>query len=266
MTMLTLPPNPKSVNHEGQYANLQQLKLSFISNGKAFFAVIVRLLADALSRKGKCVSQHYLLRLLFKMPQYIFTIIVRERKRRDVDMIELLLTLLKNLLAIPDAQPTQNAAVAPLTKLQDDLIILLDECKVLKLLIILAQQIDEPENRTYGVLLLEILFYLFKREEPSELSQSAALILGKKGENPQQAVGASIKSIVVGNALSALLQKKELTPANMSVRHPRFGGSFLLTAEVQHHVMQFLTCCSCLQYLLIGRRAKSSPRQDRISS
>ena len=108
---------------------------------------------------------------------------ISDRTEDDDRLIELLLGLLKNLLLIPDALPTQCSGRFNKTHMHDDLIIQFQKVifsrfaqlykeHILELLLVLSENIEEKENEGWKFLLLEILCLLMRKETPLQLIQT----------------------------------------------------------------------------------------------
>jgi hypothetical protein len=87
--MLTLPPPPRTRNIEEQFRILQSYKEAVL--GPQYLTGIMGLLAGPLARLGKLAQGS-------------------DDQLNDQDMMELLLTFLKNLLYVPDPAPTNSTS------------------------------------------------------------------------------------------------------------------------------------------------------------
>jgi hypothetical protein len=144
LVMMTLPANPKSSNLEDQLRTLQIHKENFVLPNP-HVALMMALLVESLNKNED------------------------DRTRQDIELIELVMALFKNLLAVPDPPVTNNAQNATRFQLQDDFIETLKKESVLKLYLVLAQNVEADKNRTMNVLLLETFYLLFRREDTQEL-------------------------------------------------------------------------------------------------
>ncbi|EGG25386.1 timeless family protein [Cavenderia fasciculata] len=100
--------------------------------------------------------------------------VLDEGKNEDYYIIELVLSLIKNLLVIADPEPQANVSIKDYRCfLHESFILILEECKFLELFLILAQNIRENKIfkslSIYSFLLLEIFAFIFKNESPDTI-------------------------------------------------------------------------------------------------
>lgn len=138
----------------------------------------------------------------------------QHRTRKDIEILELVLTLVRNLLAITDAKENTSSSDSHLYSLHDRFIAELDQEHFFDFLILLGNSIEETENKSLALILFEILYLIFRREDPKELAYSAF----KKGTNLGKKLGDALKTL------------RESQPSKLSsapTRHSRFGGCFV---------------------------------------
>lgn len=206
--MMTLPANPKSSNIDDQLATLQTHKENFVLPNTNT-ALMMSILVEPLN-----------------VPE-------DHRTRRDIELIELVLALFKNLLAVADPPVTNNAQNATRFHLQDNFIDTLKKESVLKLYLVLAQSVEADGNRTMNVLLLETFYLLFRREDPHEIVQNWYNFQKKAHGEKTTALGQKLALMRETAALS-----RALSPAASTVRHSRFGGSFVTQFDGAHKKVQ----------------------------
>jgi hypothetical protein len=197
LVMMTLPANPKSSNLEDQLRTLQIHKENFVLPNP-HVALMMALLVESLNKNED------------------------DRTRQDIELIELVMALFKNLLAVPDPPVTNNAQNATRFQLQDDFIETLKKESVLKLYLVLAQNVEADKNRTMNVLLLETFYLLFRREDTQELVDTWYSFQKKAKGEKTTALGHKLAQMRENAAIS-----RALSPAASTVRHSRFGGSFV---------------------------------------
>jgi hypothetical protein len=195
MVLLTMPVMPGSRDVPQQILALQKCKHEILLD-KNLFVVMMNLAAECLS-KG-------------------------QRTKEDIDFLELLLTLFRNILHIPDPPPSHSSSEAHKHRLQETLIETFEEENVFEFFVVVAQQVTEPDFRRLAIVLLEILYLTFRSVTPEDLIQTF---------NDTQQRNTSVSS-------TTSLLKKVVSEENMireartvivfGARHGRFGGVFML--------------------------------------
>ncbi|KAJ3300029.1 Topoisomerase 1-associated factor 1 [Borealophlyctis nickersoniae] len=206
MRALTLPVDPKSSDVPGQMEILKGYKEAFTQEG------VLQAIMNELHR------------LLKK----------QERESRDDEMIGIILTLFRNLLAIKDTQATIGAShetywkstlqvtiydmrslvdkILTVSVSQERLMVEMEKSEVLQLLLAWTGSMEGKQYGPYAgwkFLLMEIIYHMFKDRDPAHLIE---------GQRP--------------SVLDELLkeewkrEKKDVRPS--SSRHPRFGGTVAL--------------------------------------
>lgn len=184
MVMLTLPPDKKMRSIDSYVRFLQSYKDAFLK--KDVIAVIMNITALSFEKIG------------------------RDRTTRDIEILELVLTLMRNLLATPDVRMSYSSNESHLYSLQDLFISCLEKEHFLTFLIALGNNIESSENKRFVFPLIEIIYFIFRKEDPYKL---ADLNISKDKEK-------------LGELLKTFRKKQEQT-SSIPTRHSRFGGCFV---------------------------------------
>eukprot|EP00026_Physarum_polycephalum_P000565 Phypoly_transcript_00566.p1 GENE.Phypoly_transcript_00566~~Phypoly_transcript_00566.p1 ORF type:complete len:1445 (+),score=379.68 Phypoly_transcript_00566:78-4412(+) len=210
LVMITMPPTPGTSNLAQQWETLQSYKEAFMS--KEVLPAIVSFLAEPLSQNAG------------------------SRTQEASQLIELVLTLFRNLLHIPD--PITSRAVSDTREnMHDSLILAFQKDHILELLIILAGMLEEKNNKGWDVLLLEIFYLILRKETPEGLLdayvQNQKTANGHSSHTNSQAnkenSPANGQSQGSGK-LAALLAKEKSAKARVTAttaRHSKFSGVFV---------------------------------------
>lgn len=166
------------------------------------------------------------------------------RTDEDNQIIELVLTLIRNLMAAGDTYgeltPVQRAAAR---QVHDELIVLMSG-EILEIVHYLAEGISAQENSHWNLLLMEILFFLIRDKEPNEVFRAGVQLKPRPADQPQtpaNASGAERSGLSRGMSItpprkpesSGLLTKQLIQERGQraklqqqAARHPRFAGVF----------------------------------------
>ncbi|BAF16829.1 Os05g0210500 [Oryza sativa Japonica Group] len=179
LVFLTMPVEPSSENVAQQIEYLWDLKAALTRN--VAMAVIVSLLEDPLDH----------------LERASFT-------EDDWKLVQLVLTLFRNILAIQEITLGQKASgeATQLLCLADSFLELMFQENVMDLILVLTQHMDEPSGylQQENLLLLEIFHYLFLGRDP-ELIARASTAGSKDGSkslckgNPNSASANSLRKI-----------------------------------------------------------------------
>jgi len=153
----------------------------------------------------------------------------------DWKVVQLVLTLFRNLLAIPDPQQTAASGNDHLTRGRDDLLARLFKEDVTDLLLAVAQDAARLPFRNEAALLLEIFYELFKGVTPETLflaadRQAAAEASVREGAVRSHAAkkdheaSAALRAALGGERTQA---KNAVRTAGGAPRHARFGGTYV---------------------------------------
>ncbi|KAF0924640.1 hypothetical protein E2562_010240 [Oryza meyeriana var. granulata] len=152
LVFLTMPVEPSSENVAQQIEYLWDLKAALMRN--VAMAVIVSLLEDPLDR----------------LERASFT-------EDDWKLVQLVLTLFRNVLAIQEITLAQKASgeATQLLCLADNFLELMFQENVMDLILVLTQHIDEPSGylKQENLLLLEIFHYLFLGQDPELIARAS---------------------------------------------------------------------------------------------
>ncbi|RLN50530.1 hypothetical protein BBJ29_008344 [Phytophthora kernoviae] len=132
LVMLTMKPSRDSTNIAQQLKYLRQYKHEFLRCG--VIPIMMTILVEPLSRKGSA------------------------RTPQDYLNMEIVLTLIRNLLAIPNEDPRfVTSTTSYFSHLQEDFICTLHEENVYEMILLFAQDIDSAENREWNLLIMEMI-------------------------------------------------------------------------------------------------------------
>jgi timeless len=202
LVMLTMKPPRDSTNVAQQLKYLRQYKNEFLR--RDVVPVLMTILVDPLSRKGSA------------------------RTQQDFLNMEIVLTLLRNLLAIPNEDPRfVTSTTAFFSRLQEDLICTLHEENVYEMLLLFAQDIDSPDNREWNLLIMEMLDLTLDCSQPKHVVAYAKKQLAGEGVATTTASRSGRNVAPAGGNLLAKLNSEKKASAlhqSGSRRHSNFGG------------------------------------------
>ncbi|KAL4348537.1 hypothetical protein GQ457_17G024620 [Hibiscus cannabinus] len=137
----------------------------------------------------------------------------------DWKLLQLVLTLFRNILAIQDVSSLQKAG--QFLSLRDRFLELLFRENVMDLVIVITQQIGGSRGylRQDNLLLLEIFHYIFMGQEP-ELLVKAHLMGSEEGGEAKACID-DLKSIMEEEA-----KKRRVSRLQRANRHSQFSGTF----------------------------------------
>ncbi|KAI3888490.1 hypothetical protein MKX03_015120 [Papaver bracteatum] len=198
LVFLTMPIEPGSNNISQQIEFLWRLKESIARNDTV--AVIVSLLESPLEN----------------LERVAFT-------EDDLKLVELVLTLFRNILAIQDISLQQKASgyATQCLFLRDRFIELLFREHVTDLILVLTQHVGGSCSylRQENFLLLEIFHYMFMGQEPELIAKPS-----KRGSEVDEDVEASLNSLQ--SIMEEERHKRRLTRSKNLDRHSQFSGTF----------------------------------------
>ena len=172
VVMLTMPPEngvSQTVSHQGSdeverlrggererkalafltvphVRYLQEMKSSFLSSH--VLECFVDMLTDARARDGF------------------------DRDEHDLRVIELVLSLFRNLLSVPNGAPKNSTKDEHFSHLQEDFIVALEREHIVELVLHLIQHVNEEDTKEWNLLLLEIMYLLLRGQNPASLLAS----------------------------------------------------------------------------------------------
>lgn len=183
---------------------------------------------------------------------------------RDVRVVELLVSLIRNLLHVPSASAAPDAAASSdsATKarpshgaptgprpaaaadpagahVHEDVVVALNDCVALDALLLLARRIDDPSFQQLDLLMLDALFKLF-----SGVDAAAAARWAIRGAGAQRAGGGRSAPLPPppphGELRSAMARERRIRASQSrgaGRRHSRFSGSLVSLQDSLHEVM-----------------------------
>ncbi|KAK4770277.1 hypothetical protein SAY87_030809 [Trapa incisa] len=198
LVFLTMPIEPTSSDIPEQIEYLWGIKTAITSSG--IVAVIVSLLETPLENlESEAFSED------------------------DWKLMQLVLTLFRNLLAVQDISPYQKAAgsVSQILSTRDKFIELLFRENVTDLILVICQHAGGSYSylRQDNLLLLETFHYMFVGQDP-ELVAKAYLKYHKENENHTASLS-SLRSIMDDEK-----DKRRISKLHTSSRHSLFSGTF----------------------------------------
>ncbi|XP_021295364.1 protein timeless homolog isoform X3 [Herrania umbratica] len=194
LVFLSMPIEPSSSDIRQQIEYLWDIKFSLTSSDAV--GVIVSLLEGPLEN------------LEFE----VFT-------EDDWKLVQLVVTLFRNILAIQDFSLLQNAG--QFLSLRDRFLELLFRENVMELIIVITQHIGGSRGylRQDNLLLLETFHYIFMNQDPELLSK--AHLKGSKEGGDAKACFDDLKSIMEEEA-----KKRRVSRLHRTGRHSQFSGTF----------------------------------------
>ncbi|POM77288.1 Timeless domain containing hypothetical protein, partial [Phytophthora palmivora] len=220
LVMLTMKPTRDSTNIAQQLKFLRQYKHEFLRCG--VIPILMTILVDPLSRKGSARTSH------------------------DYLKMEIVLTLIRNLLAIPNEDPRfVTSTTSYFSHLQEDLIHTLHEENVYEMILLFAQDIDSKENKEWNLLIMEMVDLTLDCSQPKAV---VAFVNAKKqltGETTKSSSTQTAMTMSVatrpgqnaapagGDLLAKLNSEKKVSALHQSGsrRHSNFGGVLTMAAK-----------------------------------
>ncbi|KAL4154636.1 hypothetical protein PRNP1_006753 [Phytophthora ramorum] len=209
LVMLTTKPPRDSTNIAQQLKYLRQYKHEFLRCGVV--PIMMTILVEPLSRKGSA------------------------RTPQDFLNMEIVLTLLRNLLAIPNEDPRfVTSTTSYFSHLQEDFICTLHDENVYEMILLFTQDIEAPENREWNLLIMEMIDLTLDCSQPKcVVAYAKNQLTGKTSSSSSgQAAatttpsGARNAASAGGNLLAKLDSEKKASALHQSGshRHSNFGG------------------------------------------
>ncbi|KAF0689490.1 Aste57867_19047 [Aphanomyces stellatus] len=194
LVMLTMKPTNESDNIAVQLNYLRGYKHAFLQHG--VIQVLMAILVEPLSREGS------------------------SRTPQDYLNMELVLTLFRNLLAVPNEDVRLvTSATNHMARLQEDLVAILHEENVFDMLLLFAEDIDAAENREWNLLVMEMFDLVLQASTPKQLVASIV----PEGQNVNT-------SIAPESTLVSQLHKDNKSKSYN--RHSNFGGMLILNGKM----------------------------------
>ncbi|DBA04824.1 TPA: hypothetical protein N0F65_004461 [Lagenidium giganteum] len=214
LVMLTMKPTPDSTNIAQQYRYLRDYKQAVLH--QQLLPILMTILVDPLSRKGA------------------------QRTSQDYLVMELVLTLLRNLLAIPNEDSRfVTSATAYLSHLQQDFVQALHEESVFEMILLFTQDIDSAENREWNLLIMEMIDLTLACSQPKSVGAFLKNQMAKArapttntaatSSTPGTRTAPSMRQPTAANSLTMQLNKEKSALARPTSRHSNFGGLISVT-------------------------------------
>ena len=218
LVMLTTKP-PRDSSHVAQQLQyLRQYKHEFLR--RQVVPILMAVVVEPLARTGAA------------------------RTATDYLNMEIVLMLLRNLLAIPNEDMRYvTSTTAHLSRLQEDLIATLHEESVYEMLLLFAQDIDSAEHREWNLLIMEMLDLTLDCSQPQAVAAYAKKRLAedargsaRAAQHADQAAGPTLAArdgstravarVGRGDLLDKLKHEKNASASHQlsSRRHSNFGG------------------------------------------
>ncbi|TPX31694.1 hypothetical protein SeMB42_g07723 [Synchytrium endobioticum] len=168
-----------------------------------------------------------------------------ERTSRENAKLRLILSLFRNLLGIKDVRASVSASHEEYFRahLQEQLVLRMKEQAILETIVTFSASMEEKTFSEWNLLVLEIVYLLFKDRDPKELATGH-----ERSDN-----------VVLKDTMKEDQDRKRLV-ASISSRHSRFGGtlSIHLAPGKTHNVHSAPTALKSVdQALNVGKTNKS---------
>eukprot|EP00743_Colponemidia_sp_Colp-15_P007910 GILK01008568.1.p1 GENE.GILK01008568.1~~GILK01008568.1.p1 ORF type:complete len:1379 (-),score=332.12 GILK01008568.1:34-4131(-) len=197
LALLTMAPN-KKVSELPKLIHYQQTyKEAFLRQD--VLAILMSWMAESLAREG---------------PQ---------RTEEDRQRIELLLSLFRNLLQIPDPLPSANSSRDDhKSNLQQQLLAQFQRENVFEALLLICQSIKEPVWQSNKFVFMEIFYHIFSKTSPTDLFSV------EKEKAPQSAEISQPGATTLAAMLLKDQKHKAERASMLPSRHSRFGTNLLV--------------------------------------
>lgn len=238
LVVLTMPPPEETLSREKQNSVLRAYARLLIDGP------VLRTLRSLLARHLKLGA---------------------EASDRDVRVVELLVSLIRNLLHVPSASAAPDAAAAASgdasakarqskctasgpqpsaaadpagAHVHEDVVVALNDCIALDALLLLARRIDDPNFQQLDLLMLDALYKLFSGVDAAAAARwaSAGAEAGKGGGRTSSLPPPPPR----GELRSAMARERRMRASQSrgaGRRHSRFSGSLVSLQDSLHDVM-----------------------------
>eukprot|EP00727_Mastigamoeba_balamuthi_P010775 m51a1_g632 hypothetical protein (816) ;mRNA; r:150732-153787 len=198
MALLTMPVDPKVANYEDHVRALQEYKASMLRND--LWATLVAFIAEPIEHLQSGGEGE-------------------ERLTKDAQRVELVLTLIRHLLVVADGVSHAGVAdpYAGYRRLHDTLVSIFSQEQVLELLLLVTQVAEE--HKQWGIILLEIFYLIFRKENPEDLHAFSIDTTGGSGA----ATSANISGLA-----ASLKRDDRKKQAARTDRHNKFSRPFVV--------------------------------------
>lgn len=142
--------------------------------------------------------------------------------------MELVLTLIRNVLAIPNEDPRfVTSTTTYLSHLQEDFIQTLHEESAFEMILLFAQDIESAENREWNLLIMEMMDLTLDCSHPKAVAAFAKQSL--TGAAPSGSAAATTTTSATGQRVATPSQSESLTAKlnteKLSLQQHKIGGS-----------------------------------------
>lgn len=174
-SMTCLPPVPKILLDDEKQVKQQKWR-GYASGAVPSFEGLAKI-KEQFARSSGSIS--VIMRWLAEPLQHSES----ERSEAESVILDLALNIIRNLLILDPA--TESGLVLPAAlrarqrMAQDALLQKFGEEDVLEMLMLLAHNIEEDENRNWNLIILDILGLIFVKEDPAEILASMDIISGR---------------------------------------------------------------------------------------
>jgi hypothetical protein len=218
LVMVTMPLEgeaARSLKMKDQMVEYLEAMVKVDEDGVGPITLIVQLLEEPLRHEGK------------------------ERTPQDQLHIELLLTLFRNLLAIPNPVSRRDTSANDHRRnLHEELVVLLHKEFVLETILYITNGVEAPENIDWSLLLLEIFDNLLKEQDPVQLANARPEVKQQHGRlldaaggapSPQRGAGAAGGRDPARGANPFVDPKRrQQSLLSQSSRHGSFGTNMIM--------------------------------------
>lgn len=195
LTRLTMPLPEGTAQVAKQLEHLQQYKAAFLDSD--MLPVMVSWIQESLVKADS------------------------ERTKDDLDRLELFLTICLNLLKVPDPTASRAGSVSDdWTHLHDRAVLAFHKEAILDVFVVIGTTMGGSK---YALLMLDIFYHLFEREDPASLVSSA-----------------STKERLADIKRKEVAEKRK-RGRSLSSRHSRFGSRFAIRHSLNKGSTQIVT-------------------------
>ncbi|GAM22555.1 hypothetical protein SAMD00019534_057300 [Acytostelium subglobosum LB1] len=221
LVKLTMPIPPESNELATQVHYLLEYKASFINED--FLMMLLSVMREPMIRLFTSASTTTTTATTPEAKA------IKKIEEIDSSIIELILSLIRNILQIQDPDSGTGVMVSEKEHLQEEFILLLDKVKIMDLFLTLSQTIKENRlfraNSIFSLLLLEIFANILRNEQPSEVFQSVQFEQGddKITEDERK------QRMKTDPLLQLQKKERQLKALNHSASNPSFSTRFIGT-------------------------------------
>ncbi|KAK9842310.1 hypothetical protein WJX81_005935 [Elliptochloris bilobata] len=208
VTFLTLPLEPESENPALQVEHMTAVKEAFLARDA--LAVVVALVAEPLQRHA-----------------------AGRQSTADANIVQLVLTFLRNLVVLPDCSPTGGSRGVHRSQLRGELLERLLDDSALELLAIMAQHTTRAPLKAEAPLLLEVFDAIFAGVDAAALLDAPPPDPTSRPAQRRRADRAQHSQIQEARAELDRQHRafEALRHSQGPPRHPRFGGVYVRRFE-----------------------------------